>query len=70
MRAAPGLGLLSDHFGRRPLLLICMLGSALGYIMFGLGGALWVLFLSRIIDAGEIRRILGIENSRNQNTED
>jgi MFS transporter, DHA1 family, tetracycline resistance protein len=48
--AAPGLGLLSDRFGRRPLLLICLLGSAIGYALFGLGGALWVLFLGRIID--------------------
>jgi len=48
--AAPGLGLLSDRFGRRPLLLMCLLGSAIGYALFGLGGALWVLFLGRIID--------------------
>lgn len=48
--AAPGLGLLSDRFGRRPLLMICMLGSVIGYLMFGFGGALWVLILSRVID--------------------
>lgn len=48
--AAPGLGLLSDRFGRRPLLMICLLGSVVGYVMFGLGGALWILLLSRIID--------------------
>jgi DHA1 family tetracycline resistance protein-like MFS transporter len=48
--AAPGLGVLSDRFGRRPLLLMCLLGSAIGYALFGLGGALWVLFLGRIID--------------------
>lgn len=48
--AAPGLGALSDRFGRRPILLLCLLGSALGYALFGLGGALWVLFLGRIID--------------------
>ncbi len=48
--AAPGLGALSDRFGRRPLLLICLLGSAAGYLLFGLGGALWVLFLARIIE--------------------
>ncbi|HEU5376932.1 MAG TPA: MFS transporter, partial [Ktedonobacteraceae bacterium] len=38
------------RFGRRPLLMICLLGSVAGYIMFGIGGALWILFLSRIID--------------------
>ncbi len=48
--AAPGLGLLSDRFGRRPLLMICLLGSVAGYLMFGFGGALWILFLSRVID--------------------
>ncbi len=48
--AAPGLGALSDRFGRRPLLLLCLLGSAVGYIVFGIGGALWVLFLGRIIE--------------------
>src|SRR5712692_7124238 len=37
--AAPGLGLLSDRYGRRPLLLICLLGSAVGYVLFGLRGA-------------------------------
>jgi DHA1 family tetracycline resistance protein-like MFS transporter len=31
-------------------LLICLLGSAIGYLLFGLGGSLWVLFLGRIID--------------------
>ncbi|HEX4714811.1 MAG TPA: MFS transporter [Ktedonobacteraceae bacterium] len=48
--AAPGLGLLSDRFGRRPVLFVCLLGSALGYLLFGLGGSLWILFLGRIID--------------------
>ncbi|WP_436669350.1 MFS transporter [Paenibacillus kandeliae] len=48
--ASPGLGALSDRFGRRPVLLICLFGSAIGYIVFGIGGALWVLFLGRIIE--------------------
>jgi MFS transporter, DHA1 family, tetracycline resistance protein len=48
--AAPGLGVLSDRFGRRPILFICMLGSAIGCFIMGLGGALWLLFLGRIID--------------------
>src|SRR3954452_25376524 len=48
--AAPALGVLSDRFGRRPLLLICLLGSAFGYLLLGIGGALWVLFVGLIID--------------------
>ena len=48
--AAPGLGVLSDRFGRRPILFICLLGSVFGYLILGLGGALWLLFLGRIID--------------------
>lgn len=48
--ASPGLGLLSDRFGRRPILFICLLGSAIGYLLFGLGNVLWLLFLGRIID--------------------
>ncbi|MDR0199982.1 MAG: MFS transporter [Streptococcaceae bacterium] len=48
--AAPVFGLLSDRFGRKPLLLISFLGSAVGYLFFGVGGALWVLFAGRIID--------------------
>ena len=48
--AAPLLGKLSDRYGRRPVLLISILGSALGYFLFGIGGALWALFLSRLVD--------------------
>jgi MFS transporter, DHA1 family, tetracycline resistance protein len=48
--AAPLLGKLGDRYGRRPVLLISVFGSAVGYLIFGIGGALWVLFLSRLID--------------------
>lgn len=48
--SAPGLGALSDKYGRRPLLLICLFGSTVGYLVFGIGGALWILFAGRIID--------------------
>jgi len=48
--AAPVLGALSDKYGRRPLLLVCLLGSAIGYFVFGIGGALWALFVGRIIE--------------------
>jgi DHA1 family tetracycline resistance protein-like MFS transporter len=48
--AAPVLGKLGDRYGRRPVLLFSLLGSATGYVLFGIGGALWVLFLSRLVD--------------------
>ena len=48
--AAPGLGALSDKYGRRPVLLVSLLGSVIGYLIFGIGGALWILFVGRIID--------------------
>lgn len=48
--AVPIIGGLSDRYGRRPMLLICVLGTAVSYFMFGLAGALSVLFISRIID--------------------
>ncbi|HYM64936.1 MAG TPA: MFS transporter [Candidatus Sulfotelmatobacter sp.] len=48
--AAPVFGALSDRFGRRPILLFCLGGSAVGYILFGIGGSLAILFASRIID--------------------
>ncbi|MBT9314066.1 MFS transporter [Leptothoe spongobia] len=48
--ATPATGVISDRFGRRPVMLICVLGTALSLLMFGWAGALWVLFLSRILD--------------------
>jgi DHA1 family tetracycline resistance protein-like MFS transporter len=58
--AAPVLGALSDRYGRRPILMLSLLGSAIGYVVFGLGGALWVLFAGRIVDgltAGNISTV-------------
>ena len=48
--AAPILGRLSDRWGRRPVLLVSLVGSAVGYVLFGFAGSLAVLFASRIID--------------------
>jgi MFS transporter, DHA1 family, tetracycline resistance protein len=48
--AAPLMGKLGDRYGRRPVLLVSIAGSIIGYLIFGFGGALWVLFLSRLID--------------------
>jgi DHA1 family tetracycline resistance protein-like MFS transporter len=47
---APILGRLSDRVGRRPVLLVSLIGSAIGYVLFGIAGSLGMLFASRIID--------------------
>lgn len=46
---APTLGALSDRFGRRPLLLLSMLGLGLDYIVMALAPDLWWLLAGRII---------------------
>jgi DHA1 family tetracycline resistance protein-like MFS transporter len=48
--ASPALGALSDRVGRKPVLIVSVLGSAVGFVVFGIGGAIWVLLLGRIID--------------------
>ncbi len=48
--AAPILGRLSDRVGRRPVLLVSLFGSAVGYVLFGIAGSIGMLFASRIID--------------------
>lgn len=48
--ATPILGVLSDRYGRRPVLLASMFGSAIGYVIFAMAGMLPLLYLSRILD--------------------
>ncbi|MFG0243421.1 MAG: MFS transporter [Phycisphaerales bacterium JB054] len=47
--ATPCLGAISDRVGRRPVLLLSVLGSAVGYVVFALAGSLPVLYLSRVL---------------------
>lgn len=46
---SPILGSLSDKIGRRPILFFSLLGSAIGYVLIGYAGALWMVFAGRII---------------------
>ena len=46
---APLWGRLSDRVGRRPIILLGLLGSSVSYLVFGLANSLIVLFLSRIL---------------------
>jgi DHA1 family tetracycline resistance protein-like MFS transporter len=48
--AGPMLGRLSDHMGRRPLLLVSQVGTFIGFLILANAHALWVIFLSRAID--------------------
>lgn len=44
-----GLGALSDRIGRRPILLLCLFGGSLGFLILSLGSALWAMFAGLVI---------------------
>lgn len=47
--AAPLLGRISDRVGRRPVMLVSIAGSCISMLVLGLAGALWMVFLARVI---------------------
>src|SRR6267154_3348012 len=47
--ASPVWGRVSDRYGRRPALLVGLASSTLAYVVFGLAGSLWLLFVSRFV---------------------
>ena len=47
---SPVLGRLSDKYGRRPVLLISIIGTGVGFLILGFATTLWMLFLGRILD--------------------
>src|SRR3954471_12714548 len=48
--SGPLLGRMSDHVGRKPLLIVSQIGTLVGFLVTALAGTLWVVFLGRIID--------------------
>lgn len=47
---APLLGRLSDKIGRRPVLCISILGTAIGHFTLAAAGSFWLFILARVID--------------------
>jgi MFS transporter, DHA1 family, tetracycline resistance protein len=47
--AAPGLGALSDRFGRRPVLLVSTFGLGLAFLLIGCASSLWLLVVAELI---------------------
>lgn len=47
---APILGGLSDKYGRRPVLLISLIGTGIGFLILGFAQTLTMLFAGRILD--------------------
>ena len=41
---------LSDRYGRRPVLLACLLGTSLAYVLLGLADSLWLLAAAILLD--------------------
>lgn len=48
--SAPLLGSLSDRIGRRPVIILSIISTAIGWFVFASATAVWMLFLGRIID--------------------
>ena len=43
----PLWGRLSDRIGRKPVIMICLAGAALSYVMLGLASELWMVYAAR-----------------------
>ena len=69
--AGPILGRLSDHMGRKPLLIVSQIGTLIGFLILAYANQLWVVFLrvlsrtdggESVAGAGLYRRCDGPEN--------
>ena len=48
--SGPIIGSMSDRAGRRPLLIVSQVGTLIGFLILSQANALWLIFVSRIID--------------------
>ena len=47
---SPVLGRLSDRYGRRPVLLLSIIGTGIGFLVIGFATTVFMLFVGRILD--------------------
>ena len=59
---SPVLGALSDHYGRRPVLLLGFSGLALSFFVTGLATALWMLVAVRLV-SGALQANAAVANA-------
>lgn len=57
--AVPVWGAISDRYGRRPVLIVGLVGSAASYVLFALAGSYWALLGSRVV-AGAMGATIGV----------
>jgi MFS family permease len=48
--SAPIIGKLSDKFGRKPLIIMSQIATAVGFLIMGFANSVFMIFLSRIVD--------------------
>lgn len=48
--SGPVLGALSDRYGRKPVLLFCLFGTAASYLLLGLANSLIIIFIAVFLD--------------------
>eukprot|EP01129_Flabellula_baltica_P014451 TRINITY_DN6913_c0_g1_i1.p1 TRINITY_DN6913_c0_g1~~TRINITY_DN6913_c0_g1_i1.p1 ORF type:complete len:391 (+),score=42.56 TRINITY_DN6913_c0_g1_i1:107-1279(+) len=48
--SVPFIGSISDNYGRKPVLLFCIFGTFVSFVMFGMAETYFMLVLSRVLD--------------------
>jgi multidrug resistance protein len=57
---APLWGRFSDRYGRRPMILLGLVASAVAYAIFGLAETLWLFLVSRLVQGGAAGGMTGV----------